>query len=116
MAEEDGSGRHNSIGLIPESGDPLAAIATFYAESVPSVVAHPRAARDAYIRRRIAEGGIDAVVFAINPRDALFGWDYPALKATLEAQGIPSVRILIADDGPVRGPGDGAGRHGAVCD
>ncbi len=98
VAEEDGSGRHNPMGLIPESGDPLAEVARFYAENCPSVVAYPRAARDAYIRRRLGEGGIAAVVFCITPTDQLFGWDYPALKASLDAEGLPSLRVL-ADPG-----------------
>lgn len=36
-----------------------------------------------------ALAGIDAVVFSLPPDDAVFGWDYPAWRAALEARGLP---------------------------
>ena len=44
--------------------------------------------------RRWMEGmfdGMDAVVVSRPPHDAVFGWDYPALRDALQARGIPHV-------------------------
>ena len=34
---------------------------------------------------------VDAVVVSLPPDDAVFGWDYPALRDVLEARRIPHV-------------------------
>jgi benzoyl-CoA reductase/2-hydroxyglutaryl-CoA dehydratase subunit BcrC/BadD/HgdB len=34
---------------------------------------------------------VDAVVVSLPPEDAVFGWDYPALRALLQTRGIPYV-------------------------
>jgi benzoyl-CoA reductase/2-hydroxyglutaryl-CoA dehydratase subunit BcrC/BadD/HgdB len=34
---------------------------------------------------------VDAVVVSLPPEDAVFGWDYPALRDRLDARGIPHV-------------------------
>jgi hypothetical protein len=34
---------------------------------------------------------VDALVFSVPPDDAVFGWDYPALRDLLQARGIPLV-------------------------
>ena len=34
---------------------------------------------------------VDAVVTSLPPDDAVFGWDYPALRGMLQARGIPHV-------------------------
>jgi hypothetical protein len=34
---------------------------------------------------------VDALVFSVPPDDAVFGWDYPALRDLLQARGIPHV-------------------------
>ena len=34
---------------------------------------------------------VDAVVVSLPPEDAVFGWDYPALRDVLQARGIPHV-------------------------
>ena len=36
-------------------------------------------------------GDVDAVVVSLPPEDAVFGWDYPALRDMLRARGIPHV-------------------------
>jgi hypothetical protein len=42
--------------------------------------------------RRLTESGldgVDAVVVSLPPDDAVFGWDYPALRDALQTRGIP---------------------------
>jgi hypothetical protein len=34
---------------------------------------------------------VDAVVVSLPPEDAVFGWDYPALRDLLQARGLPHV-------------------------
>jgi len=44
---------------------------------------------------------IDAVVVSLPPDDAVFGWDYPALRERLAARGIPHVCLRVD---PYRSP------------
>jgi benzoyl-CoA reductase/2-hydroxyglutaryl-CoA dehydratase subunit BcrC/BadD/HgdB len=68
--------------------DPVAALADKYrAASIG-----PRTPVDAL--RRLTEGmldDVDAVVVSLPPDDAVFGWDYPALRDVLQARRIPHV-------------------------
>jgi hypothetical protein len=34
---------------------------------------------------------VGAVVVSLPPEDAVFGWDYPALRSVLRARGLPHV-------------------------
>ena len=45
------------------------------------------------LRRQIEHllDDVDAVVVSLPPEDAVFGWDYPALRDLLEARGLPHV-------------------------
>ncbi len=47
----------------------------------------------ASLRRQIEQmlGDVDAVVVSLPPEDAVFGWDYPALRDMLYARGLPHV-------------------------
>jgi len=47
----------------------------------------------AALRRRIEQmlDDVDAVVVSLPPEDAVFGWDYPALRDVLRARGLPHV-------------------------
>jgi benzoyl-CoA reductase/2-hydroxyglutaryl-CoA dehydratase subunit BcrC/BadD/HgdB len=47
----------------------------------------------ASVRRQIEQmlDDVDAVVVSLPPDDAVFGWDYPALRDTLNARGLPHV-------------------------
>jgi benzoyl-CoA reductase/2-hydroxyglutaryl-CoA dehydratase subunit BcrC/BadD/HgdB len=68
--------------------DPVAALADKYrAESIGA-----RTPVDA-LRRLTARmlDGVDAVVASLPPEDAVFGWDYPALRDVLHARRIPHV-------------------------
>jgi len=68
--------------------DPAAALADKYrADSIGA-----RTPVDAL--RRSTDGmlnGVDAVVVSLPPDDAVFGWDYPALRDVLQARRIPHV-------------------------
>lgn len=68
--------------------DPVAALAEKYrADTIGS-----RTPVDSL--RRLTEStldGVDAVVVSLPPEDAVFGWDYPALRDVLQARGIPHV-------------------------
>src|SRR5688572_2995751 len=68
--------------------DPVAALAEKYrADTIGS-----RTPVDSL--RRLTEStldGVDAVVVSLPPDDAVFGWDYPALRDVLQARGIPHV-------------------------
>jgi hypothetical protein len=56
--------------------------------------------------------GVDAVVVSLPPDDAVFGWDYPALRDGLEERGIPHL-CLRGDPYRPPGPADHA-RLGAM--
>jgi benzoyl-CoA reductase/2-hydroxyglutaryl-CoA dehydratase subunit BcrC/BadD/HgdB len=47
----------------------------------------------ASLRRQIEHmlDDVDAVVVSLPPEDAVFGWDYPALRDLLQARGLPHV-------------------------
>lgn len=47
----------------------------------------------ASLRRAVAQmlDDVDAVVVSLPPEDAVFGWDYPALRDMLHARGLPHV-------------------------
>jgi benzoyl-CoA reductase/2-hydroxyglutaryl-CoA dehydratase subunit BcrC/BadD/HgdB len=51
--------------------------------------------------------GVDAVVVSLPPDDAVFGWDYPALRDELQARRIPHV-CLRGDPHEAPTPGDDA--------
>jgi benzoyl-CoA reductase/2-hydroxyglutaryl-CoA dehydratase subunit BcrC/BadD/HgdB len=43
---------------------------------------------------------IDGVIVSLPPDDAVFGWDYPALRARLKRRGIPHTCLRSAQSGP----------------
>jgi len=47
------------------------------------------------MRHRLAQliGGVDAVVVSLPPDDAVFGWEYPALRAWMEEHRLPHVCV-----------------------
>ena len=68
--------------------DPILALADKYrADAIGART--PAAALRRWTERTLDE--VDAVVVSLPPEDALFGWDYPALRDTLQARGIPHV-------------------------
>jgi hypothetical protein len=69
-------------------GDPIAAVADKYRTDVVGART-PAAAFRQWTESRLDE--VDAVVVSLPPEDAVFGWDYPALRGMLQARGIPHV-------------------------
>jgi hypothetical protein len=68
--------------------DPIAALAEKCRIDVISPRTQTGALRDS-IARQVDE--VDAVVVSLPPDDAVFGWDYPALRGLLETKRIPHI-------------------------
>jgi benzoyl-CoA reductase/2-hydroxyglutaryl-CoA dehydratase subunit BcrC/BadD/HgdB len=68
--------------------DPIAAVAEKYRTDVISPRTPAGSLQDS-IARVVDE--VDAVVVSLPPDDAVFGWDYPALRGLLEMKRIPHV-------------------------
>ena len=78
--------------------DPFVALAEKYrADAVGART--PAASVRRWMGRMLDE--VDAVVVSLPPDDAVFGWDYPALRHVLQARGIPHA-CLRSD--PCQGP------------
>lgn len=71
---------------IALDADPFVALADTYQRAIASARTPA-----ALLRERIGQAlaGIDAVVISLPPDDAVFGWDYPRLRALLDRNGIP---------------------------
>jgi len=68
--------------------DPVAALADKYrADSIGART--PVDALRRWTESRLDE--VDAVVVSLPPDDAVFGWDYPALRDRLKTRGMPHV-------------------------
>ena len=68
--------------------DPILALADKYrADTVGART--PAASLRRWIEATL--GGVDAVVVSLPPHDAVFGWDYPALRDVLQSRGVPHV-------------------------
>lgn len=83
---------------VADGADPFAAIAEKYRRDAfgprTPVVDYRRC-----IEQRLQ--GIDAVVVALPPDDAVFGWDYPNLRKQLHALDVPHVCITSDLYGPI---------------
>ena len=66
--------------------DPIVALADKYRNDVVGART-PAASVRRWTERMLDE--VDAVVVSLPPEDAVFGWDYPALRDMLLARGIP---------------------------
>lgn len=71
---------------VPLDGDPVVALAEKYrADSIGA-----RTPVDTFgVATDRALEGVEAVVVSLPPEDTVFGWDYPALRARLNARRIP---------------------------
>ena len=68
--------------------DPIVALADKYrADAIGARTPVPALRR--WTERMLDD--VDAVVVSLPPDDAVFGWDYPALRDTLQVRGIPHV-------------------------
>jgi benzoyl-CoA reductase/2-hydroxyglutaryl-CoA dehydratase subunit BcrC/BadD/HgdB len=104
VAEDDAWGAPAGGRDVPEEApDPLAAVFDRVFLDVPSPHVAPAAARDEWLRGRIAEGGIDAAIVFIPETDQWFGWDHPRLRALLDGAGIPSLLLRDLDASEVAG-------------
>jgi hypothetical protein len=85
---------------VSPDGDPFFAIAERYRRRAIG----PRTPLQT-MRRRLERmaSDVDAVVVLLTPDDAVFGWDYPALRAWLEARQLP--HVCVTGD-PCVPPGD----------
>ena len=75
---------------VASEGDPFVAIAERYRRSAVG----PRMPLTAVqqLVRRMADD-VDAVIVSLPPEDTVFGWDYPALRAWLDARQLPHVCV-----------------------
>ena len=87
VVAEIGPWGHGAAGDdVRSDGDPIAALADKY--RVESVGARtPVDSLRPWTESMLNE--VDAVVVSLPPDDAVFGWDYPALRAMLQARRIP---------------------------
>lgn len=95
VGEDDWWGSRAHDGDFRTQLPPLEAIFGAHYETTASPRA-PEAKREAWLRRRLEAGGIDAAVVYIPPSDQDFGWSYPDLQRLLDGKGIPAV--LLRDD------------------
>jgi hypothetical protein len=68
--------------------DPFLALADKYRADA-SGARTPAASRRRHVEQMLDD--VDAVVVSLPPEDAVFGWDYPALRDMLHARGLPHV-------------------------
>ena len=83
---------------VASGGDPFAAIADRYRRSAIGARTPLATVRQ---RMQSLMDDVDAVVVVMPPDDTAFGWDYPCLRAWLEARQLPHL-CLVAD--PVLSP------------
>ena len=75
--------------------DPIRAVADKYrADAVGART--PAASLRRWTERMLDD--VDAVVVSLPPEDAVFGWDYPALRDMLQARGMPHVCLRSGQD------------------
>lgn len=89
VAEDDSGGARTDVQLIDTEGDPLAAIAAHYHETTLGHHMFPAERRLEWIKTEAIKPDVDGVVFYAE--DSHFGWDFPELKAHLEAHGKEAV-------------------------
>jgi benzoyl-CoA reductase/2-hydroxyglutaryl-CoA dehydratase subunit BcrC/BadD/HgdB len=88
VAEVGPWGSHAPGDDILVDDDPIRAVADKYrADAVGART--PTASLRRWTERMLDD--VDAVVVSLPPEDAVFGWDYPALRDMLYARGIPHV-------------------------
>jgi hypothetical protein len=82
---------------IAAGDDPFAAIAEWYRRHAIG----PRTPL-ATVRQRMQPllDDVDAVVVVVPPDDTVFGWDYPCLRAWLEARRLPHVCLFAHSSRP----------------
>ena len=74
---------------VSPEGDPFMAIADRYRRSSVG----PRLPLTAVQELRRVADDVDAVIVSLPPEDTAFGWDYPALRAWLDARQLPHLCV-----------------------
>jgi benzoyl-CoA reductase/2-hydroxyglutaryl-CoA dehydratase subunit BcrC/BadD/HgdB len=93
----------DGLDSLDSNSDPVAALAERYSNHTSGArtpVDTPRATD-------VVDVGVDAVVVSLPPDDAVFGWDYPALRDLLAAKRIPHICLHGDPYGPLS-PDDSA--------
>jgi benzoyl-CoA reductase/2-hydroxyglutaryl-CoA dehydratase subunit BcrC/BadD/HgdB len=104
LGEDDINGSCYAFGEVAESVDPIEALGGFYFENQPPQHTSPTQARLRWIFDRGFSPDVDGVIFYAE--DPSWGWDLPALRATLEASGKKT--LLLANDVRTREGADAA--------
>ena len=100
VAEDDWFGSRAAGQDIEVTDDLLQAIFHKYYFDAPSPRVFPSATADQWFRRKASE--VDGVIFYLPAEDDTLGWDYPRLRAFLDARGIPHLLARDACSAPVR--------------
>ena len=75
--------------LLDESLPPMSALLAQFLNRHPAAAGWAMRERSQYLLRRVTEDQADGVLFAIAAYDHPAGWDYPALCAELDRNGVP---------------------------
>ena len=94
LGEDDINGSCHALGQVDESGDPIEALGAFFFENQPPQHTAPGDVRLRWVLERSRAADVDGVVFYAE--DPTWGWDLPALRTALQANGKRS--MLIAQD------------------
>jgi benzoyl-CoA reductase/2-hydroxyglutaryl-CoA dehydratase subunit BcrC/BadD/HgdB len=92
-AEDDVWGARGVGEDIAAKGPPLEALLAKYARDTPTSGLYPPDIRETWFEGMSRRPEVDAVIFYVPPSDRQFGWDYPRLKAGLDARGVASLLI-----------------------
>lgn len=93
VAEDDWWGARAVEHPIDPGDDAIEALFRAQFETGYSIRMEPRAARDRWFSARLAQGGLDGVLFYIPPFDDVLGWDYPGHRNAATAHGLATHRI-----------------------
>ncbi len=101
IAEDGDWGARMAAPLIPQGGEPLAAIFGHYFSAVPCARLFPQALADHWFLEQLDATDIDGVVFYLPTPEDIFGWDFPRQRTAVEAAGLSWT--LIRQDVRVEG-------------
>lgn len=88
----------DEVDILNKGSDPIAVLAGIYSTQTLGARTPADAMRASTARFL---DGADAVVVSLPPDDAVFGWDYPALRDLLAAKRIPHVCLHGDPHGPL---------------
>jgi benzoyl-CoA reductase/2-hydroxyglutaryl-CoA dehydratase subunit BcrC/BadD/HgdB len=93
VAEDDPWGSRAPGADVPLTGSALEGIFLKYWLDTPTANVYPAEARESWFLSHAQRDAVDAVVFYLPPSDHQLGWDYPRLKALVEAHGKPTLLV-----------------------